>query len=118
MHGLTSDRQRKLGRRHKTYLRHAAQYNLTHGPETLIQTPSFDLVKRMNISDPFWEMAGLSHPDEDWATDPRTRAGIESWRTQRSSREEMQRIAREVRQQLQWAIDYSANLRELGHMSE
>lgn len=61
----------------------------------------------MHISDSFWEMAELSHPQEDWAVGPHTQSGIDAWRTQRSSCEEMTRIGRELRQQIQWALGYS-----------
>ncbi|KAH9814029.1 hypothetical protein DFH28DRAFT_895069, partial [Melampsora americana] len=96
-----------------TYLRHATRFNESFRPATLIPTPSFESINRMKIDDPFWEIEELTHPNEDWAVDPLTRAGIDAWRIQRSAREEMRRIGRELRQQLQWALVYSTKVKDL-----
>lgn len=91
------------------------RYNERFNPEVAIQTPSFQAVIRMEIDDSFWETSDLIHPNEDWAVDPQTISGIESWRTERNSVEEMRRIGQEVRQQLKWAVEYSTKVKELEH---
>lgn len=113
MQKLTSNRRAKLVSKYKTYARHATRYNETYEPTNVIPVPELGIIQGMPISDPFWESAGLSHPDEDWAADPKTREGIEAFRTLRSCQEEMRRIAREIRHLLQWAVEYSSQLDEL-----
>lgn len=111
--GLGATKNATLARRHKTYLRHAERFNEHFDPNTSIQTPSCANVRRMDIADPFWEIADLDNPGEDRAVDPNTRSGIDAWRTQRSSQEEMRRIGREVRQLLLWADAYATKVTEL-----
>lgn len=115
---LTSDKQKKLACSHRTFLRHATRFNEAFRPANLIPTPSFESINRMKIDDPFWEIEDLTHPNEDWAVDPLTRSGIDAWRIQRSSREEMRRIGRELRQQLQWALVYSSKVKDLERNSK
>lgn len=118
MHSKKLDRRKTLARRLKTYERHATRYNSAHRPQDALVVPSLQTIHSMSISDPFWEMAGLSHPDEDWAVDVNTRAGIDAFRTERSCLEELRRIARELRQLLQWAVDYATRIKELGQAAD
>lgn len=110
-------REKQMVRKYWTYSRHATSYNKKHKPTNLIPHPSLLEVQGMGISDTFWEAAGLTHPDEDWAADPLTREGITAFRMERSCGEEMRRLAREVRQLIRWAVNYQQRIDSLQNES-
>lgn len=89
MHTKKIDWKKILAQRLKTYAHHASRYNTAHSPHEPLAIPSLDTINGMTVSDPSWEMAGLTHPDEDWAADPKTRTGIDAFRTQQSCYEDM-----------------------------
>lgn len=60
----------------------------------------------MTITDMFWDLGGLTHPEEPWATDRATRKGIRSFLVKRGAEEELRRVAREVRQLMKWSSVY------------
>lgn len=62
------------------------------------------------MTDIFWTGGALSHPDQPWASDPPTREGIMAFLVKRAADEELQRISREARQMLDWAIKYQSRL--------
>lgn len=64
----------------------------------------------MPVTDPFWDVGALNHPDEPWANDTSTKEGIRAYLVKRSSTEELRRIGREVRQAIHWALDYQARV--------
>ncbi|KAH9823853.1 hypothetical protein DFH28DRAFT_1117631 [Melampsora americana] len=71
-----------------------------------IPVPTFEDVKAMPMTHPFWDGSGLSHPDKPWAINNDVKTGIQAWLTRGSAREEVGRIGREVRQLILWALDY------------
>lgn len=77
--------------------------------------PTFDEVESMAVTDPFWDLGGLSHPDEPWATNKYTREGIQAYLLRRAAKEELKRIARECRQMVLWALEYQLKIDEIGH---
>lgn len=62
----------------------------------------------MPITDMFWDLAGLTHPSEPWATDRSTRKGIQSFLVKRGAEEGLRRLAREIRQLMMWSFEYQS----------
>lgn len=99
-----------MKRKCQTYLRHAEKYNDHHQPTYPLLVPSFEEMLGLPITDHFWDVAALNHPDEPWANHKRTKLGIQAYLTKRSCKEELRRMAREVRQMILWAFDYQARV--------
>ncbi|KAH9808450.1 hypothetical protein DFH28DRAFT_935886 [Melampsora americana] len=91
------------------------QQQFPRGPPLYI--PTLDEVHAMPISDPFWNIGNLTHPEEAWAVDEATQRGIEACRTLRSCQEEMRRIAREVRNVVLHSLEMEAKLNDLAALS-
>lgn len=72
----------------------------------------------MDIEDPFWNIGHLTHPNEDWAVNQSTQAGIEAYLKVRSCSEELRRIGIEVLQVVDWSILTAAKLESLKTVSE
>lgn len=102
----------ELKRKHSTYHRHVSMYNQVHRPAVTIADPSFEAIKSLPITDSFWDCSGLSHPNEDWATTPDVKTGIQAFLTKRAASEELCRLAREVRQLISWALDHQARVND------
>lgn len=64
----------------------------------------------MPVTDIFWDLGGLSHPDEAWASNKHTQEGIRLYLLWRAAKEELKRIARETRQLIRWALEYQVKL--------
>ncbi|KAH9820009.1 hypothetical protein DFH28DRAFT_1079904 [Melampsora americana] len=105
---LRKKKRAMLKTKTETYLRHAKKYNQRFHPTHHIPEPSFEEILEMDILNPFWNEAALNHPDEPWATCERTKDGILAFQSHRSSEEELQRLGREVRQMMRWALDYQS----------
>lgn len=70
-------------------------------------------VKRLPLSDAFWDVGELSHPDEAWAVDQPTKAGIQAYLNKSRAGEELGRVARESRQLIKWAVGAELKLNTL-----
>lgn len=62
------------------------------------------------ITDAFWDVHALDHPNEPWANHKRTKLGIQAYLAERSCKEELRRMAREIRQMMLWAFDHQARV--------
>lgn len=107
---LKKRKRKALISKRKTYNRRARDYNARFEPATPLPTPSLNEIEGMSITDVFWLGGALTHPDEPWASDVATRAGIKAYLTQRACEEELKRIAREVRQMVKWAVNYQSKV--------
>lgn len=103
----------ELRRKHSTYNRLALSYNDTFSPNPFLPTPSLVDVERMDIGDPFFDCGSLSHPKEPWAIDPVTQDGIEAYLDLQRCEEELRRIAKEVRQMMNWGLEFQAKIDKL-----
>lgn len=110
MQDLKRMKRAKLVVKHKTYLQRANLYNNQFHPNNPIPTPDLKTVEVMSLTDIFWAGGELSHPEKQWASDMPTREGIQAFLDKRGADEELQRISREARQLLQWAILHQSRL--------
>ncbi|EGF98630.1 uncharacterized protein MELLADRAFT_95541 [Melampsora larici-populina 98AG31] len=111
MNEVKSHKNKAFKTKYNSYHRRVKAYNDQFAPRPLLDDPSLADVERMEITDLFWSGGStLSHTGEPWASDLPTREGIQLYLTLRSSQEELRRIAREVRQLTQWAVDYQSKI--------
>ncbi|EGF98461.1 uncharacterized protein MELLADRAFT_95668 [Melampsora larici-populina 98AG31] len=98
------DRTRDVRVKYATYQRRVEKYR-TEFPEAVQpDLPDLAKVMGMDMDNPFWNRGEITPKDR--AAGERDRLGIESFLSQRSSREDLRRIAREVRQMTGWANGY------------
>ncbi|KAH9820110.1 hypothetical protein DFH28DRAFT_1121919 [Melampsora americana] len=103
--------------RWRTYQIQVDDLQAQYPERPVINVPTLDEVHNMQISDPFWNIGHLTHPDKAWAVDEVTQKGIEAFRTLRSSQEELRRLAREVRNVVLHAFEMEVKLNELAALS-
>ncbi|EHS63883.1 uncharacterized protein PGTG_20865 [Puccinia graminis f. sp. tritici CRL 75-36-700-3] len=96
-----------------SYNQKANYYNTTYLPEILVSTPTFESIKSMDLSDQFWNMGALTHPDEPWAVNPHVQKGISAYLTVSHCQEELSPVAREARQAIKWAISQESRMVKL-----
>lgn len=70
-------------------------------------------IKRLVLSDPFWNVGDLSHPDEAWAVDQATKDGIQAYLHKSRANEEVRQVARECRQLMHSAFASDLKLQAL-----
>lgn len=75
--------------------------------------PSAADIKALPLSDSFWDLGQLSHPNEPWAVDQPTKDGIQAYLKKSRATEEVGRLARESRQVLSWAVATQEKLNNL-----
>ncbi|KAH9808496.1 hypothetical protein DFH28DRAFT_1087716 [Melampsora americana] len=99
MNTLRNMKNAQLHCKHATYGLLAKDYNEQFNPETPLPTPSLQEVEAM--------------PLKAWAVDEATQDAIESYITMCHCQEELQRIAKEVKQMVCWAVDYQDKINTL-----
>lgn len=72
----------------------------------------------MEMDNEFWNIAGLTHPDEPWAVHQPTREGIQAYLAMTHAQDELARIGRETRQCIKWGLAIGAKLIELERVIE
>lgn len=97
-------KQRTLKLKWQTYQLQSSRFNERFNPSPLIVCPELETVKSMPMDDVFWNIGNLTHPDEPWAVDVNTQKGIQAYLTLTHAQDELRRIARELRQQIRWAL--------------
>lgn len=110
---INKTRNRKkalLRKKYNTYRRHVSKYNSQHQRRDAIYLPTFDEVEALQVTDAFWDVGALSHPEEDWASNKHTKEGIRQYLLKRAADEELKRISRETRQLVQWALEHQQKL--------
>ncbi|KAH9812739.1 hypothetical protein DFH28DRAFT_1129505 [Melampsora americana] len=110
---LRSKKKKILTKKYKKYHRHVSNYNRKHRPAVPIPNPAFNEIEAMSITDHFWDIGGLTHPNEPWASDKPTREAIRHFLIKRGAEEEVRRIAREVRQLVNWSIVYQDRINQI-----
>ncbi|KAH9820639.1 hypothetical protein DFH28DRAFT_824007, partial [Melampsora americana] len=93
-----------------TYNTLVLTYNQGRARNRRIPPVSFEEVKLYNIEHEFWNVGHLTHPNEKWAVDPDTQKGIEAFLNVRGCKEELRRIAKEVRQMVLFALSNEEKL--------
>lgn len=107
---LMIGKQRMVTKKFQTYECEVRRYHQTFRNDVNLPCPNLATVRLLNLDDPFWDIGGLTHPAEPWATDPDTKLGIQAFLTSRTCEEELKRIAREVRQMIRSAQDMATKI--------
>ncbi|EGG10717.1 uncharacterized protein MELLADRAFT_93554 [Melampsora larici-populina 98AG31] len=110
------DRTKDVRVKHQTYQRRVDKYREDFPDAVQPKMPDLAAVMSMEMDDPFWNR-GEEAP-EDREAGERDRVGIASFLSERSAREELRRIAREVRQMTGWANMYYGRVQGLKRRSE
>jgi hypothetical protein len=108
-----SSKTKTLKNKWFSYNKKANNYNKIYSPSTEMATPTLDEVKAMDLSDHFWNMGALTHPDEPWAINVSIQKAISEYLTVIHCKEELSRIAREAQQAVKWAISRQTRLQEI-----
>lgn len=78
-----------------------------------IVIPEAAEIKRLALSDSFWNVGELSHPDEAWAVDQATKDSIQAYLHKARANEEVGRVARECQQLMHSAVASDLKLQTL-----
>ncbi|EGG05679.1 uncharacterized protein MELLADRAFT_64005 [Melampsora larici-populina 98AG31] len=99
-------------KKYRTYHRHVLKYNSQprRRRRDMLCDPTYEELLSMAVTDGFWDLGGLSHPDEEWASNDHTREGIQLYLLLRAAKEEIKRIARETCQLIWWALEYQVKI--------
>lgn len=106
-----TDKQKKFRSRWTTYNTAVQNYNRGRARDRRIPLLSFEEVKSYDIEHDFWNIGHLTHPNEKWAVDLNTQRGIEAFLNVRGCKEELRRIAQEVRQMVLFALSTEERLK-------
>lgn len=115
---IMEKRDKALLQKFNTFKSNVENYHLLYPDRPGIQLPTFDEIKKLDINDPFWNIGNLTHPEEPWAADLSTQAGIQAFRTARSGEEEVERIAYEVQNMVRSALLMEEKHSALWELSE
>lgn len=99
-----SDKQLLLKKKYETFRRCVDGYNKDYAQENPIACLTLDEVRKLSLSDSFWDIGQLTHPTEAWAVDPKTQDGIKALRERCHAKDELRRLTRECRQSIKWAV--------------
>lgn len=104
--------QRKVVSKLSSFMYHAERYNdmLEQEGAAIMMFPDGAEIKRLPLSDPFWDVGALSHPDEAWAVHEPTKDGIQAYLHKKRASEELGRVARESQQLMKWAVAAQSKL--------
>lgn len=98
-----------------SFIHQVERYNhiLEQSGAPMMIVPGAVEIKALPLSDSFWDVGQLSHPNELWAVDQPTKDGIQAYLKKRRAEEELGRVARESRQLMNWGILTQEKLIEL-----
>ncbi|POV96465.1 hypothetical protein PSTT_15633 [Puccinia striiformis] len=99
-----NEKVRLLKNKWLAYDHRAKNYNSEFTLQTALETPTLEEVKSFGMEDAFWNMGPVSHPNEPWAIDLNIQKGISAYLTLIHCQDELNRISREARQAVKWAI--------------
>ncbi|KAH9817363.1 hypothetical protein DFH28DRAFT_1124762 [Melampsora americana] len=111
-------KNKALLNKYNTYKANVEAYHVEYPDLPNLQLPIFEEVKSLPITDPFWNIGHLTHPDEPWAIDLATQTGIQAFRGVRSCEEEVERISCEVQNMARSALLTEERLAGLLTMSQ
>ncbi|KAH9812856.1 hypothetical protein DFH28DRAFT_1129636 [Melampsora americana] len=115
---IMEKRNKALLQKYNTYRANVEAYHVSYPDSPPQQLPTFEEVKSMEITNTFWNIGHLTHPNEPWAVDLDTQTGIQAIRTARSGEEEVERISYEVQNMARWALMMEERLSNLLAISE
>ncbi|KAI7941281.1 hypothetical protein MJO29_013355 [Puccinia striiformis f. sp. tritici] len=95
------------------YDHRAKNYNSEFTLQTALETPTLEEVKSFGMEDAFWNMGPVSHPNEPWAIDLNIQKGISAYLTLIHCQDELNRISREARQAVKWAIQRDKKMEDI-----
>lgn len=110
MKKILSEKQASFKTKYTTFHRLVSQFNTNFPQPTPIDCPSFEILRGLNVYDPFWDLGQLTHPGEPWAVDHNTQEGIQTYLAMTHARDELARLGREARQMIKWALDIDDKL--------
>ncbi|EGG01603.1 uncharacterized protein MELLADRAFT_117760 [Melampsora larici-populina 98AG31] len=113
---INKQRNRKnalLKKKFSTYHRHVSKYNSSHRRRDALADLTFEDIESMPVTHGFWDLGGLSHPEEQWASNDDTKEGIRIYLVWRAANEELLHIARETRQLIRWALEFQVKLDDI-----
>ncbi|KAH9807770.1 hypothetical protein DFH28DRAFT_937473 [Melampsora americana] len=113
MKGLMTTKQKAFKKKWKTFHDLVSKYNVSYPSDNPLINYTLEECKALPLNDTFWNFGHLTHPDEDWATDPDTQKGIQAYLLYSCSKEELRRISHEVRQILRWSLATEANIQKV-----
>lgn len=99
-----TSKQTAFTKKWKSFHDHIDKYNKTYPSVEPLKNYTVEEAKSLSLEDTFWNFGHLTHPNENWAVDKDTQIGIQAYLLFCRCNKELRRIAREVRQQLKWAI--------------
>lgn len=107
--------QRKVTSKLSSFLHQAERYNqiLELNGSPLMTIPDSAEIKQLALSDAFWNVGELDHPNEAWAADQATKDGIQAYLRKTRASEELRRLARECRQLMNSAVVSDSKLATL-----
>ncbi|KAH9822578.1 hypothetical protein DFH28DRAFT_1078758 [Melampsora americana] len=115
---IMEKRNKALLQKYNTYSANVEAYHVSYPDSPPQQLPTFEEVKSMEITNTFWNIGHLTHPNEPWAVDLDTQTGIQALCTAQSGKEEVERISYEVQNMARWALMMEARLSNLLAISE
>ncbi|KNE92420.1 hypothetical protein PSTG_14199 [Puccinia striiformis f. sp. tritici PST-78] len=108
-----NEKVRLLKNKWLAYDHRAKNYNSEFTLQTALETPTLEEVKSFGMEDAFWNMGPVSHPNEPWAIDLNIQKGISAYLTLIHCQDELNRISREARQAVKWAIQRDKKMEEI-----
>ncbi|KAH9808173.1 hypothetical protein DFH28DRAFT_936433 [Melampsora americana] len=107
------DKQLILKSKYNLFERNVTKFNNDFPANNPIVCPPFEEMKRLSLQDGFWDIGQLTHPDQPWAVDKDTQEGIRAYLDKTHASDELNRISRECRQSINWALKVQDKLSAL-----
>ncbi|KAH9819280.1 hypothetical protein DFH28DRAFT_887071, partial [Melampsora americana] len=111
-------RNKALLQKYNSYKTSVETFHETYPDSQPLHLPTIEEVKALDITDVFWNIGHLTHPNEPWAVDLPTQTGIQAFRTARSGEEELERISCELQNMVRFALKTEEKLTALLELSE
>ncbi|POW02610.1 hypothetical protein PSTT_11651 [Puccinia striiformis] len=108
-----NEKVRLLKNKWLAYDHRAQNYNSEFTPQTALETPTLEEVKSFGMEDAFWNMGPVSHPNKPWAIDSNIQKGISAYLTLIHCQDELNRISREARQAVKWALQRDKKMEDI-----
>lgn len=113
---LMASKQAALTKKWRTFNRLTTSHNEKF-PQKKLTCPDLNALKSLSMEDIFWDVGNLTHPEEPWASDPKTRQGILAHLTYTHAIDEISRIKREGSQMVLWALALDSKLSHIQEQS-
>lgn len=107
------EKQSILKAKYNLFERNVTKFNNDFPDDDPILCPQFEDMKRLSLEDSFWDIGQLTHPDQPWAVDKDTQEGIRAYLDKTHAIDELNRVSRECRQSINWALKMQEKLSAL-----